>query len=76
MAMYKNIVAVMAKMSSLVTPFIFSVLSYLILFTNDPCFLVVPSPCVYLSQNYLMYAFKKNLSHIIVLLNYSSPYIL
>jgi hypothetical protein len=65
MSMYKNVAAVMAKNSSLVTPFNFSILSYLILFTHHPCFLVLPSLCVYLSQNCLMYIYsqEKTITH-------------
>jgi hypothetical protein len=51
MAMYKNIVAVMAKMSSFVTAFNFSDLSYLILFTYDPCFSgCAKSLCIFITK--------------------------
>jgi hypothetical protein len=70
MAMYKNIVAVMAKMSSFVTAFNFSDLSYLILFTYDPCFSgCAKSLCIFITKLSHVHIQSRELSHIIVFTN-------
>jgi hypothetical protein len=51
MSIYKNVAAVMAKKSSLVSPFNFSILSYLILFTYHPCFSgFAKSLCIFITK--------------------------
>jgi hypothetical protein len=66
MAMYKYIATIMANMSSLVLfSFLFS--SYLILFTNDPCFSWLWQAPVYIYNKSISLYIQEKLLHIIVL---------